>query len=1008
MALVLADRVLETTTTTGTGTITLAGASGGYQSFAVIGNGNTTYYTINSGTAWEVGIGTYSTTGPTLARTTILSSSAGGSAISLTGTSTVFVTYPAEKSVNYDAADKVGIGTTAPAVNLEVSSAFNVSAEDPAPTEVRISTTTVSSNYPTDKPWGRLSFYSADASDGGAKIQGAIDAISDTTAGGRMSMVFSTSIATFGTLTERMRLSANGNVAIITNQTSGGFQVGGASGTGTITLGQSTASQTTNIQAGVTASGSTKTINLGTGAASGATSTITIGSATSGATQTTTVNGRVTLAPIGASAAAWTTAGINLIQNAATFTDTSSTGTVADIRINNFDSQTLAASSATTVTRLYGTYFNTPIAGTNVTASNLFALGVDSLRVTGTSSFASTINGAGISLNGGIVFNTATSAITMGTSQTTGVLTLGNTAGTGTMTLGQSTASQTTNIQAGATASGSTKTINLGTGGLSGSTTTITIGSTLGSTTSGQGSWSFTSGATTSIFTVGVTNGTGTITFGQSTASQTTNIQAGVTASGSTKTINLGTGAASGATSTITIGSATSGATQTTTINGRVTLAPIGASAPAWTNAGINLIQSAATFTDTTSSGSVAAIYVNNFAAQTVAATNSITVARLYGTFFVNPVAGTNVTATERFALGADTLRVIGTSSFGGTINGSGITITGGVTFGTATSAINIGLLQTTGTLDLGSTVQTGTMTLGLSTASQTTNIQAGATASGSTKTINLGTGGLTGSTTNITIGSAVSGATQTTTINGNVTLAPIGASAAAWTTNGIALTQSAATFTDTTSSGTVADIRINNFAAQTLAASSAVTVTQLYGTYFTSPAAGTNVTATERFALGADSLRIGGAATFGSTFTIVGGANTVGLATSQSSGQTIVGGTSATGTITLGRSTGNQTTNIQAGATASGSTKTINLGTGGLSGSTTTINIGSADGTSINLNAPIRMAAYTVATLPAAGTAGRRAYVTDALAPMFLVAVAAGGSVVCPVFDNGTAWVAG
>lgn len=97
MALVLADRVQETTTTTGTGTITLAGAVSGYQSFAAIGNGNTTYYTITSGTAWEVGIGTYTSSGTTLARTTVLSSSAGGTTkISLTGTSTVFVTYPAE------------------------------------------------------------------------------------------------------------------------------------------------------------------------------------------------------------------------------------------------------------------------------------------------------------------------------------------------------------------------------------------------------------------------------------------------------------------------------------------------------------------------------------------------------------------------------------------------------------------------------------------------------------------------------------------------------------------------------------------------------------------------------------------------------------------------------------------------------------------------------------------------------------------------------------------------
>jgi len=64
MPLVVADRVRETTTTTGTGTITLAGAVTGYQSFSAIGNGNTTYYTINAGSQWEVGIGTYLGAGP--------------------------------------------------------------------------------------------------------------------------------------------------------------------------------------------------------------------------------------------------------------------------------------------------------------------------------------------------------------------------------------------------------------------------------------------------------------------------------------------------------------------------------------------------------------------------------------------------------------------------------------------------------------------------------------------------------------------------------------------------------------------------------------------------------------------------------------------------------------------------------------------------------------------------------------------------------------------------------
>ena len=100
MAFVVKDRVKETSTTTGTGTFTLAGASTGFQAFSVIGDGNTTYYTITDGTDWEVGIGTYTSSGTTLSRDTILESSNAGSAVNWgAGSKDVFCTYPAERSV---------------------------------------------------------------------------------------------------------------------------------------------------------------------------------------------------------------------------------------------------------------------------------------------------------------------------------------------------------------------------------------------------------------------------------------------------------------------------------------------------------------------------------------------------------------------------------------------------------------------------------------------------------------------------------------------------------------------------------------------------------------------------------------------------------------------------------------------------------------------------------------------------------------------------------------------
>jgi hypothetical protein len=116
MALVVKDRVRETSTTTGTGTLTLAGAVSGFQTFSsAIGNANTTYYTITNGAEWEVGLGTVAA--GTLARTTILTSSNAGSAVNFTaGTKDVFCSYPADKAIYDDAAGNViALGTPASA-----------------------------------------------------------------------------------------------------------------------------------------------------------------------------------------------------------------------------------------------------------------------------------------------------------------------------------------------------------------------------------------------------------------------------------------------------------------------------------------------------------------------------------------------------------------------------------------------------------------------------------------------------------------------------------------------------------------------------------------------------------------------------------------------------------------------------------------------------------------------------------------------------------------------------
>jgi hypothetical protein len=113
MALALNDRVQQQGTANTTVSFTLTGSVTGFQSFAVVGNGNTTYYGATDASGnWEVGVGTYSTTGPTLTRTTILASSNSGSAVTFSGTVNIFVTYPAEKSVNLDGNGVATIGST--------------------------------------------------------------------------------------------------------------------------------------------------------------------------------------------------------------------------------------------------------------------------------------------------------------------------------------------------------------------------------------------------------------------------------------------------------------------------------------------------------------------------------------------------------------------------------------------------------------------------------------------------------------------------------------------------------------------------------------------------------------------------------------------------------------------------------------------------------------------------------------------------------------------------------
>jgi hypothetical protein len=180
MALQLFDRVLVTATANTTVSFTLGSAVAGYQSFSVMTNGDTTYYGASDGTNWEVGLGTYTSSGPTLTRTTILSSSNSGSAVTFSGTPNVWIDYPAGKSVYEDASNNVTLpgtlastGITTPSVTattndltLSAISTGNLNLNTAGGTQFQIANTASTTNYlaTTGSNGGTPALYSAGAS----------------------------------------------------------------------------------------------------------------------------------------------------------------------------------------------------------------------------------------------------------------------------------------------------------------------------------------------------------------------------------------------------------------------------------------------------------------------------------------------------------------------------------------------------------------------------------------------------------------------------------------------------------------------------------------------------------------------------------------------------------------------------------------------------------------------------------------------------------------------------
>ena len=207
MALVLLDRVQQTGTANTTVSFTVTGSVAGYQSWSAVGNGNTTYYGASDASGnWEVGLATYSTTGPTVTRTAIFASSNAGAAVTFSGTVNVWVDYPANKAVYIDASGNVNVvGTVAQSRATGDNLGFLATVGDTSNSYFRVTNNTNSTDFVQSNGGA---FINAGSSQPFWIITSGIERLRITSAGGISFGSSGTAYVTSGQV-----LKSNGNAA---------------------------------------------------------------------------------------------------------------------------------------------------------------------------------------------------------------------------------------------------------------------------------------------------------------------------------------------------------------------------------------------------------------------------------------------------------------------------------------------------------------------------------------------------------------------------------------------------------------------------------------------------------------------------------------------------------------------------------------------------------------------------------------------------------------------------